>query len=214
LEIARQRHGKQEMVMNKLLRNVLIGFGVTFVTGFVLGFLESASGPSAGTSWTLPVVFGGLAFLVLQMKSGNRKETRADDSVRQAALNAAVPPGQASVYIYREGFAGKAVGWNVALDGVGLAQLKSPRFTCTTVAPGHHTLSVSLGGLAGTQNKPSEMAFEARVGEILVYAMKARIRALSSTLTFVLEPDARAALKKLAGIPMVAPDRPGTVIAA
>jgi hypothetical protein len=119
-------------------------------------------------------------------------------------LSAPAPAGQALLYIYREGFMGKAVGWNVSLDGKALAQLRSPRFTQTTVGPGRHTLAVSLKGFAGSQNKPAETTFDAQLGEVIVFAMKSKMSALSNALCFIREPDTPTALQKLSKLPMVA----------
>jgi hypothetical protein len=102
---------------------------------------------------------------------------------------------------------GKAVGWNVSLDGAALAQLRSPRFTQTAVSPGIHTLAVALSGFAGSQNKPTEMRFEAQSGEVIVFAMKSKMGALSNTLSFEREQDPQAALQKYSKMPMVAAER-------
>lgn len=197
-----------------MIKNALIAFAVAFVAGVGLGFLDSLSGSSSETTFILPLVLGSLTFFILQMRSGNRKEVRVDAASRQSLLTAPAPAGQALLYVYREGFMGKAVGWNVSLDGAALAQLRSPRFTQTAVTPGSHTLSVSLGGLAGTQNKPAETSFEAKSGEVIVMAMKSKMGALSNTLFFVREPDATAALQKLSKMPMVAAGRPAEMTAA
>ena len=201
----------------KLIKNSVIAFAVAFGVAFLLSFLQTVSGaPSGSSSFALPAALGILTFFFLQMRSGNRKEARVDDAARQAALAASVPAGQALLFVYREGFAGKAVGWNVALDGAALAQLKSPRFTCTSIQPGKHVLAVNLGlgGFAGTQNKPTEVFFEARAGEVLIYAMKSKMGALSTTLYFEREADPRAILQKLAKVPMVASERSVATAAA
>jgi hypothetical protein len=194
-----------------MIKNLLLGFAVAFAAGIGFGLLDYFSGSSSSTSVVMPMVLGFLTFLVLQALSGNRKEARVDDATRQSSLSAPAPAGQALLYIYREGFMGKAVGWNVSLDGKALAQLRSPRFTHTTINPGRHTLAVSLGGFAGTQNKPAETSFDAQAGEVIVFAMKTKMSALSNTLSFVREPDTATALQKLSRIPMVAaePTVPG-----
>jgi hypothetical protein len=197
-----------------MIKNLLIGFAVAFAVGVGFGLLDYFSGASSSTSFVLPVVLGFFTFLILQMLSGNRKEARVDDAARQSSLSAPAPAGQALLYIYREGFMGKAVGWNVSLDGKALAQLRSPRFTQTAISPGHHTLAVSLGGFAGTQNKPAETTFDAQLGEVIVFAMKSKMSALSNTLSFVREPDTRTALQKLAKIPMVAAEPTAGSVAA
>jgi len=197
-----------------MIKNALIAFAVAFVAGVGLGFLEGLSGSSSETTFIIPVVVGVLVFFILQMRSGNRKEVRVAATDRHSSLNAVAPAGKALLYVYREGFMGKMVGWNVSLDGTALAQLRSPRFTQTTLSPGSHTLAVSLGGLAGTQNKPAETTFEAQSGEVIVMAMKSKMGALSNTLFFVREADVPAALQKLSKIPMVAAEQSAVIAAA
>jgi hypothetical protein len=203
------------MFKNRLIRNLLIAFAVALVAGFAIGFLNRLADPESSTiSPIFPMVIAILVFFVLQMLSGNRKEVRVDDAARQSSLHAAAPAGQALLYIYREGFMGKAVGWNVSLDGASLAQLRSPRFTQTTLSPGSHTLAASLGGFAATQNKPAETTFDAQPGEVIVFAMKSKMGAMSNTLIFVREANAPTALQKLSRIPMVAAERPAGTVAA
>ena len=196
-----------------MIKNLLIGFAVAFVAAFGLGFVERLGDPTATASPVMPIVLGFFVFLILQMMSGNRKEARVDDAGRQASLSAVAPSGQALLYVYREGFVGKAVGWNVSLDGAALAQLRSPRFTQTVLSPGSHSLRVALGGFAGTQNKPSETTFEAQPGEVIVFAMKSKMGALSSTLSFVREPEPQVALQKFSKMPMVAAEQAGMTAA-
>jgi hypothetical protein len=203
------------MIKNRILKNGLIAFAVAFVIAVGLEFLNVWTDPdSSSVSPLIPTVIAIVVFCALQMLSGNRKEVRVDDASRQSSLRAAVPAGQALLYIYREGFVGRLVGWNVSLDGTALAQLRSPRFTQTTLSPGAHTLTVSLGGIAGKQNKPAEAGFEAQPGEVIMFAMKSKMGALNNTLFFVREPDARAALQKLAKMPMVAPEQTARATAA
>jgi hypothetical protein len=194
--------------MKPVIKNLLISFAVVFAISFGLGLLERMNDVSFGTSSTvLSMGLGFFTFFILHMMSGNRKEVRADNASRQASLSAVAPSGHALLYVYREGFMGKAVGWNVSLDGAALAQLRSPRFTQTAVSPGIHTLAVALSGFAGSQNKPTEMRFEAQSGEVIVFAMKSKMGALSNTLSFEREQDPQAALQKFSKMPMVAAER-------
>jgi hypothetical protein len=199
----------------RMIKNLLIAFAVALVAGFGLELLNQWADPqSSGFSPAIPMVLAVVVFSCLQMLSGNRREVCVDDAGRQASLSALAPAGAALLYIYREGFLGKAVGWNVFLDGVALAQLRSPRFTQATVRPGSHTLTVSLGGRAGKQNKPAEAAFEVQPGEVIVFAVKSKMGALSNTLLFVRELDAHSVLRKLSKMPMVAPEKAAETIAA
>jgi hypothetical protein len=186
-----------------MIKNLLIALAVTFVAGVVIMYVGATS------SLAMAVVLGVAVFFALHMTSRNRKEVRVDDAHRLSSLRAVAPAGQALLYIYREGFVGKLVGWNVSLDGTSLAQLRSPRFTQTTLGPGSHTLAVSLDGPAANQNKPAEETFVAQPGDVIVFAMKSKMGALSNTLSFVRELDTPSALRKLSKIPMVAEQRAG-----
>jgi len=64
---------------------------------------------------------------------------------------------------------GKAAGLDLSLDDRFVAQLKSPRFTAVSVAPGGHQLSMAFGGLAGKQNKPTLEGFIAAPGEVIAF---------------------------------------------
>jgi hypothetical protein len=197
-----------------MVKNLLIAVAVAFLAGLGIEFLDQLSGSATTSPFIMPTVLGFFVFFFLQMRAGNRKEVRIDDASRQSSLSAVAPAGQALLYIYREGFVGKMVGWNVSLDGTALAQLRSPRFTQTTLNPGAHTLAVSLEGLAGSQSKPGEATFDAQPGDVIVFAMKAKMGALAQTLLFVREPDVSAALKKFSKMPMVAAERPAGTAAA
>ncbi len=190
------------MAKNKV-KNVVIAVGVVVGLDLVIGFVEGASGISFGSfPYILSTILGGLTYRVLQVKV---QEVRADESARQAALNAAAPGGQAVLYVYREGLLSKFAGWNVTLDGVALAQLVSPRFTQTMVPAGTHKLGVTFPtlGVKGSQPKPCETTFQAKPQEVLVFALKPKVGRIPAQ--FVRHEDAAAARLKLARIPMVVP---------
>lgn len=192
------------MIKNLKVRHSLIAVAVTLFLSFGFGILQAITGISLPV-WPA-VVLGGAVYFTLQARSSNREETRVDDASREAALRAVAPPGQALLYIYREGFLGKAVGFNVSLDGSALVQLRTPRFTQTTLRPGAHTLAVGVPGFAGTEikSKTVDGAFEAHAGEVIVFTMRQRIGAPPS---FVREQDTQAAMRKFIKMPMVAPER-------
>jgi hypothetical protein len=195
-----------------MLKNFLSALLVTLVLWTVLLFLELSNGVSPTTiSTVIPIACGFVVYYCLKAMSSNRKEIRVNDGSRQTLLNAVAPAGEALLYIYREGFAGKAVGWNVSLDGSALAQLRSPRFTQTALRPGRHTLGVALSssGFAGTKYTPAETGFEAQPGDVIVFAMKQKMGALGNTLSVVREQDTDAALKRLSKMPMVATEVAG-----
>lgn len=193
-----------------MIKNLLIAFAVAFVAGIVFSY----AGQDPTLVMGMPVVFGCLAFFGLQMTAGNRKEVQVDKAARESALNAAVPAGQALLYVYREGFMGNRIGWNVSLDGAHLTQLRSPRFIQTTLNPGSHTLAVGVSGFAATQNKGAQETFAAQAGEVIVLALKAKMGALSNTLQIIREPDTATALRKLSKVPMVGAERAAAIRAA
>src|SRR5215470_17579052 len=85
---------------DRMIKNLLIAFGVTFLLALGFGFINGITGQSSGVVTTvLPMTFGILTFLGLQMRAGTRKEAPVDDAVRQAALNAVAPSGQALLYV-------------------------------------------------------------------------------------------------------------------
>jgi hypothetical protein len=133
--------------MNKTVRNALIAAGVAVVVSFVFSVLDamthSADVGSAGL--TLAGVSGALIFVVLQFRGGNRRVSPADAQARAQALTFSCPPDRALVYFIRTGFAGKAVGVDIAVDGKTAAQIRSPRFTYLSLAPGSHALTAQIG---------------------------------------------------------------------
>ncbi|HWK83829.1 MAG TPA: hypothetical protein VNS61_08825 [Caldimonas sp.] len=133
--------------MNKLLRNLLIAAGVAVAVGFVFGFLGAVlhSEEVGSSGQFLAGTLGILTFFILHLRAGNRRAVPADTEARARALSFACPPNQALVYFIRTGFAGKAVGVDLAIDGKTVAQIKSPRFTCVTVPPGPHELRAHVG---------------------------------------------------------------------
>lgn len=75
----------------------------------------------------------------------------------QAAKRFAVPPDQASVYVYRNESFGGAVRMVVLLDGVALGDTAAKTFLYTPVAPGKHTI------LSKTEND-SDLTIDAEPG--------------------------------------------------
>ena len=133
--------------MNKTVRNVLIAAGLAVLVSFVFGLLGVLThSPDVGsTGQMLAAVLGVLTFFVLQFRGGNRRVTPADADARAQALTFACPPDRALVYFIRTGFAGKAVAVDIAIDSKTAAQIKSPRFTCLSLAPGMHDVAAQVG---------------------------------------------------------------------
>ena len=114
--------------------------------------------------------------------------------------------GKALVYVYREGFVGKAAGMNVAVDGKPIAQLTSPRFTVVTVSPGQHMVSAAVGGLAGSQNKTAEEVFTAEAGGVHAFRITLSMGMLQNSIQLAPMPDLAVVKAALGRMKMTTPD--------
>lgn len=187
--------------MSVKVRYALIGFAVAFFVSLVLGAL--GAGMYAGF---FGMFLGIFTWYILSNLSSNRRVANVSDGDRLAALSAPPPPGYGLVYVYREGFIGMAVGFDVALDGVTVAQLKSPRFTRLVVPAGSHMLAGGPKGFAGAQNKVGVTNFSLTAGETQVYRMKSQMGMLQNSVVVTPEANPQAILPKFAAMTMVAPE--------
>lgn len=193
----------------KYVRAVMAGFAVAFVISGGLGLLSGLTGRPFGLSQALPgMTFGAITAYLLANLAGNRRTAAAEGDVLEAARAMRPPPGKALVYAYREGFVGMAAGLNVKLDGVELAQLTSPRFTCLAVEPGPHTLSGAFGGLAGAQNRPASAEFAAGSGEVRAFRFGVNMGALKNGVKVEPITDLTAVKVRLSRMKMTRPDGP------
>ena len=188
--------------MSKGLRNGIIAAGVILVISVGLGALGASSISVMATSCGI----GAVVWYILQNLSGNRAVSSVTSAERARLLAEPPPPGQALIYVYREGFVGRAVGYDVVLDFVRVAQLKSPRCTRVVVSPGDHTLAANPPGFAGTQSKAGSIAFTIQPGETIVFALKLRVGMVQGAVELLRELDARTAVARLATITMVTPE--------
>jgi hypothetical protein len=143
--------------MSNYVRALLIGMAVGFTVAFSLRFLYE---PGSNMPLIDGVGAGLIAAYALANLAGNRAVAAATAEQKAQALGAQPPAGKALLYIYREGFVAKLAGLNVTVDGQVIAQLKSPQFTCMTLAPGSHIVSAAFGGLAGPQNVPAKLTID------------------------------------------------------
>ena len=193
--------------MSKTVRNSIISLAIVVVLSALLGFLGVSGFPTI----LLPLLFGAFTFYLLQMLSGNKAEIQATPAERQAALAVVPSPGTALVYIYRDGFVGKALGIDVVIDGQPIAQLKSPRFVALTLDAGPHLINAGPKGFAASQAKSGEIAFNAASGETIVFNLSMSLGAIKNSVVIRREPVPEFALKKLSSITMVAPARPTAI---
>lgn len=197
--------------MNKIVRNALIAAAVAVAVGFVFGFLGAVlHAPGVGSSGQLlAAVLGTMTFFLLHLRSTNRRVATADDAQRQRALSFGCPPGRALVYVARTGFAGKALGVDIDVDGKTVAQIKSPRFTCIELAPGAHVLRAHVGGSEGSSLAPGPATQSVTLadGSVSCWHIGIQRGMVKSQLTFESWP-LETARSKLGSMPMVLAEQP------
>ena len=187
--------------MKRIVITGLIAFGVAATLGFLLSFV-----PDLGQLGViLPAVVGVLIAFMWWSLSGNKKVIKVNASDRSQALGALPPDGQAVVWVYREGFVGKAVGLNVSVDGRDVAQLKSPASTRIVLAPGAYTLGAAMGVGGSLSPNAASAPINPAAGETLVFQLSMKMGALKNTLTLDAKSDVAGALQRLATTPMVQP---------
>lgn len=187
--------------MFKYITAAVVGFVVAALVGFGLNAILAAGGEKPdSTVMIASVLFGALAAYIAANMAGNRREVAAAQGEKDQALTFQPPEGQGLLLVYRDGFVGKLVGLNLALDGRPFAQIKSPRFTALAVAPGEHVLTAGFGGLAGPQNRTNESKVTFRAGEVLAVKASVAMGALKNTIRLDGVPvteDLRAKLRRM-----------------
>jgi hypothetical protein len=192
--------------MTKYIPAIVTGFVVCVTVSFVLGFLASAGGlPPSLSTWLPGMIFGVITAFVMANLVGTKGSKAATAAQKDAALAFRAEPGQALLIVFREGFVGKAVGLNLVLDGGAVAQLKSPRFTALSIAPGAHTLSAGFGGLAASQNRSVEEAFTAAPGDLVAFRAVMSMGMAKNTIRMERVDDRAFLGSKLKAMTMIAP---------
>lgn len=169
--------------MSKYLPAIVTGLVAALLSGGLMAFMLSSAGAETGL---FPVWVGGFvgvftAYIMANL-AGTRLAKAATPEQKQAVLDFRPEPGQALLIVFREGFVGKAAGMEVKLDDHLVAQLKSPRFTAISVAPGGHQLSMGFVGLAAKQNKPTVEGFIAAPGEVVAFRATMAMGALKNRI--------------------------------
>jgi hypothetical protein len=181
--------------MSKYLPRILIGVVVGGATYLLMTAVE---GPSllaviAAISGVIATVY------ILTGLAGNRKVGMAGADAKAKALELSPPAGKALLVVAREGFVAKLVGFNMALDGVVFAQLKSPAFSVLEIAPGPHTLTCGTGA-SPSEGKPGSYAFSAEAGAVVGVVVGVSV---GTGYKFTPASDVATLRRKLAGVPMV-----------
>ncbi|MDE2370790.1 MAG: hypothetical protein KGN16_17610 [Burkholderiales bacterium] len=194
--------------MKQMLRNTGIAIAVAAAVAGIFAMLGALTQTPdiAGTGAMLAIACGVISWFALQLLTSNRRVDQAEPAARERALAFHCPPGRALVYFVRTGFAGKAVGFDLAVDGRTVAQIRSPRFTCIELSPGNHELSARVGG-----GKSAFAPAAARLttllapGSVTLLHIAIRRQLTSSELAF--EPwSIETARERLPKVVMVAPD--------
>jgi hypothetical protein len=187
----------------KKVRNFVVCLFAVACIAVLFGFV--------GVPTTATTALCSLVFTILWMYlDNNRKVTNVTASDRDVLLNEAPPTNHGLVYVHRPmKVGGQAIGFDVDLDTVTVAQLKAARFTRLVVASGSHTLKAgpkkSFGQIA--QANKGDTDFTISAGETVVFRLDLKRGVMQASIDIVREPDTTVAMTKLRGLTMVAPDK-------
>ena len=115
---------------------------------------------------------GAFTYRFLKLFEGTTPETRVSAADRTQWITTEPPAVMALLFVERNWPLGLlGFGIEVLLDGVLLAQLRTPRFTAAVITPGPHTLTAV--GTTGRLDRlrPTHVAFTAMPGERVVFTM-------------------------------------------
>jgi len=193
--------------MSKYIPAIVVGFLVAVVVSGGLAFFFSSAGADAGYLPMMVGVFLGVftAYIMANL-AGTKLGKAATPEQKQAVLESRSEPGQALLIVYREGFVGKAAGMDLSVDDRFVAQLKSPRFTAISVAPGGHQLSMAFGGLAGKQNKPTLEGFIAAPGDVIAFRATMQMGMMKNRIIVERIESDDALVQRLKPMIMIAPE--------
>lgn len=169
----------------------------------VMGVLREFVGGGA-TALIWGAILVACVVVIARNLMSNRKVQDATPEQRTRALAFEPEPGRGVVYVMRTQFIGMAVGVNLIVDGVEVAQIKSPRFTRFSVAPGAHRIAAYVG----TNKKPADgegFQFNAEAGGVTFIFCEVEPQMISAIVKFrqITLEQARKDLQKAR---MVAPD--------
>lgn len=197
--------------MSQQTRNLVIGVSVSIAFLALLSWQGHRPHHHPVTGW-MPFVpclaFGYITYKFLGFFSGNREVTNATDVERQAALADPPPAGHGLVYVYRDAFTGRAVGFDILIDSLLLAQLKSPRFARLTVPAGNHLLTARRPKFGTPERIAGHFPFSLGAGESAIFRVEdASLGGNSLFLSRAV--DAAPLLARFRTMKMVLPDQIG-----
>jgi hypothetical protein len=155
--------------MDQLTQKPIIFAAVlAFATGIVLGLLNSLFGNHHGAIFSATDIamtstfVAGLGLFVGHQLRANRNAGRASAQEEQSAKMFNADPQAAVVYIFRDAFFARLVGFDVQLDGHAVGQTRGKTFYRLTLPPGEHVLN-SVNPQDGSQ---SPLALSTAPGQI------------------------------------------------
>lgn len=189
--------------MSKSARAALAGVAVAFGLGAAINLLFAAAGARSpgAVGWVLPMVIGTVVWTTMSRLAGNRAERR----VEAGAVALTPPPGAALLVITREGFAGKAVGLDVRVDGRPAAQLRSPRATVLRVAPGEHDV-VARNPQGANKGSSGSLRVRVAAGEVAFVTLRFAMGLTDGVVTLERAADPALARATFAKLTVVAPE--------
>lgn len=193
--------------MSPSLKPFVVGLFIAFVLAAALQLLFAVTGATSpgAPMWVLPLVIGSFVATTMSRMAGNRAERRVRGGDRDAALALVPPPGAALVVVTREGFPGKAVGLDVAVDGRVAVQLRSPRGAVLRVAPGRHEVAASNPNGVGDSAGASLMLTVAP-GEVAFLELRFALGVADGVVKLDRAADPARARATLAKLTMIAPE--------
>ena len=193
--------------MSKYIPAIVVGFLAAVLVSFGLSAFVAASGGDAGYLPSfLGLMVGVFTAYIMANLAGTRLGRAATPEQKQAVLDFQPEPGQALLIIFREGFVGKAAGMDLSVDDRFVAQLKSPRFTAVSVAPGGHQVSMAFGGLAGKQNKPTVEGFIAKPSDVVAFRAVMQMGMMKNRIVVERIESDDALVQRLKPMIMIAPE--------
>jgi hypothetical protein len=165
----------------KGLRVVLIVGITAFIMGFGLALLSAyleTHGEHAipqTTRLTMIIGMSGLVASIAAARGANRRVSRAAATEEADAKRCAPVADRATVYVFRDAFAGKVAGLDVLLDGTPIGQTRGKTFYRLHLPPGEHLLT-SRNPQNGSQH---EHRIRADAGSLLFLEQKVSIGMMS-----------------------------------
>lgn len=181
---------------------LLVGVGVVVLL-FIMALLRQVLGPGAMMLLYIALIIPAIYVVIRNLRS-NRKVTDATAEQVAHALTFTPEPGKAVLYVWRKQFVGMAVGVNLRIDGVDVAQIKSPRFTRVLLRPGSHQLGGFIGG-AKAPKAGSELALNAEAGSVMFALCEVEPQMVGSIVKFRAIP-VEQARQEMHKARMVVPD--------